>query len=144
MEADNIKQVEMKDKIQKEYCRRTWKLLETKLNSRNLIKGINTRAVWYSGPFLTWTRDELKQMDQRTRKLLTMHKVLHPRDNIDRLYVSRKEGGRGLACIEDCVDASIQQFEDYIGKHKRGLFTTIRNDTDNTVNNRKTTTRKQK
>ena len=48
-------------------------------------------------------------MDQRTRKLLTMHKALHPRDDVDRLYVSRKEGGRGLASIEDSVDASIQR-----------------------------------
>ena len=55
MEADTIKQVEMKDKIQKEYLRRIRKLLETKLSSRNLIKGINTWAVpfvRYSGPFL--------------------------------------------------------------------------------------------
>ena len=29
------------------------------------------------------------------------------RDNIDRLYVSRKEWGRGLTNIEDSVDASI-------------------------------------
>ena len=42
LEADTINQVEMKNKIQKEYLRRTRKLLETKLNSRNLIKGINT------------------------------------------------------------------------------------------------------
>ena len=42
LEADTIKQVEMKDNIQKEYLRRTRKLVETKLNSRNLIKGINT------------------------------------------------------------------------------------------------------
>ena len=45
LEADTIKQVEMKGKIQKEYLRRTRKLLETKLNRRNLIKGINTWAV---------------------------------------------------------------------------------------------------
>ena len=118
-EADTIKQVEMKEKIQKEYLRRTRKLLETKLNSRNLIRGINTWAVTlvrYSRPFLKWTRDELKQMDQRTRKLMIMHKALHPRDNVDRLYVSRKEGGRGLASIEDSVDASIQRLEDYIQK----------------------------
>ena len=76
LEADTIKQVEMKDKIKKAYLRRTRKLLETKLSSRNLIKGINTWAVSlvsYSGPFLKWTREELKQMDQRTRKLMTMH-----------------------------------------------------------------------
>ena len=110
----------MKNKIQKEYRRRTRKLLETKLNSRNLIKGINTWAVplvRYSGPFLKWTRDERRQMDQRTRKLMDMHKTLHPRVDVDRLYVSRKEGGRGLASIEDSVDASIQRLEDYIEKH---------------------------
>ena len=99
LEADTIKQVQMEDKIRKEYLRRTRKLLETKLSSRNLIKGINTWAVplvRYSGPFLKWTRDELKQIDQRTRKLMTMHKALHPRDNVDRLYVSRKEGEEDL------------------------------------------------
>ena len=42
LEADTIKHVEMKDKIQKVYLRRTRKLLKTKLSSRNLIKGINT------------------------------------------------------------------------------------------------------
>ena len=110
-EADTIKQVGMKNKIQKEYLRRTRKLFKTKLSSRNLIKGINTWAVSlvrYLGPFLKWTREELRQMDQRTRKLMTMRKVLHPRDDVDRLYVPRKEGGRGLACIEDSVDTSIQ------------------------------------
>ena len=38
LEADTIKQVAMKDKIKKEYLRRTRKLLETKLSSRNLSK----------------------------------------------------------------------------------------------------------
>ena len=53
-------------------------------------------------------------MVQRTRKLMTMHKALHQRDGIDRLYVSRKEGGRGLTNIEDSVDASVQRLENYI------------------------------
>ena len=48
--------------------------------------------VRYSGRFLKWTREELQQMDQRTRKLMTMRKALHPKDDVDRLYVSRKEG----------------------------------------------------
>ena len=34
-------------------------------------------------------------MDERTRMLMTKHKVLYLRDDIDRLYMSRKEGGRG-------------------------------------------------
>ena len=45
LEADTIKQVEMEEKIQKEYLRRTRKLLERKLSCRNLIERINTWAV---------------------------------------------------------------------------------------------------
>ena len=146
-EPDTIKQIEIKNKSQKEYLRRNRKLLEIKLNSRNLIKGINTWAVplvRYSRPFLKWIREELRQMDQRIRKLMTMHKALHPSDDMDRLYISRIEGGRGLASIEDTVDASIHRLEDYIEQHEGGLITAIRNNTDNPIDNRITKTRKQK
>ena len=83
-------------------------------------------------------------MDQRTRKLMTKHKTLHPRDDIDKLYVSRKEGGRRLTSIEDGVDASIQRLEDYIQKHEERLITATKNNTDDTRTNRTTITRKQK
>ena len=135
-EVDTIKQVDIKEK-KKEYLRRTRKLLETKLSSRNFIK------VRYWGPLLRWTR-ELKQMDQRTRKLMTMHQALHPRDDVDILYVSRKEGGRGLTSIEDSIDTSIQRLEDYIEKHEGRQTTAIRNERDSTMDNRMTIIRKQK
>ena len=147
LEADTIKQVEMKNKIQKEYLRRTRKLLETKLSIRNLIKGINTWAVTlvrYSGPFFKSTRDELRQMAQRTRNLMTMHKALHPRDDVDSLYVPRKEEGRGLASNEDSVGISIQRLEGFMEKHERELIMAIRNNTDFTIDNRMTKTWKQK
>ena len=64
-----------------------------------------------------------------------MHKVLHHRDDVDRLYVPRKEGGRCLPSIEDSVDTSIQRLEDYKEKHERGLITAIRNNTDKTMDN---------
>ena len=69
--------------------------------------------------FLKWTREELKQIDERARKLLTMHKALHFRDNVDRLYVSRKEVGKGFASFEDSVDTSMQRLEDYIETTKK-------------------------
>ena len=75
---------------------------------------------------------------------MTMHEVLHPRDDVDRLYIPRKEGGRGLASIEDSVDTSIQRLEDYTEKHQGGPITAIRNNTDDTIDNRMTITRKQK
>ena len=73
---------------------------------------------------------------------MTMYKVLHPRDYVGRLYVSRKEVERGLASIFESVDASIQRVEDYIDKHKRGVITAIQNDTDNAVTHRLTINKK--
>ena len=73
-----------------------------------------------------------------------MHKALLLRDDIDRLYICRKEEGGGLASIEESIDASILRLEDYIGKHEGGLFTAIRNYTENTMYNRMTITKKQK
>ena len=75
---------------------------------------------------------------------MTMHKALHPRDNIDRLHVSRKGKGRGFASIEDSVDASIQRLEDDIKNREEGLIAVTRNNADNTKTNRMTKTRKQK
>ena len=69
-----------------------------------------------------------------------MQKALHPRDDIDRLYVSRNEGGRRLACSEDIVDSSMQRLEDYTEKHEIRLITAIRN----TIDDRMTIARKQK
>ncbi len=46
LEADNIKQTEMKENLRKEYLRSTRKLLETKQYSRNLVKGINAWAIF--------------------------------------------------------------------------------------------------
>ena len=55
---------------------------------------------------------------------MTIHKVLHLRDDIDTLHVRRKEGERGFACIEDIVDASIRAVEDCFKKSKEGSIIT--------------------
>ena len=80
-----------------------------------------------------------------TRKLMTIHKALHPRDEVDGLYVSKREGGGGrLNRIEDSVDASIQHLEDYIQKRGERLITAIRNNTNNMKTKRTIITRKEK
>ena len=64
---------------------------------------------------------------------MTIDKALLLRDDVDRLYLSRKKRGRGLACIQDSIDASIQRLEDNIKKQP-----------NNTSINRTRITRKQK
>ena len=75
---------------------------------------------------------------------MTMREVLNPRDDVDILYVSRREGGRGHASIEDSVDALLQRLEDNIEKHRGRLIKATRNDTSNTRINRTEITRKHK
>ena len=82
-------------------------------------------------------------MDQRTRKLMTIHKTLYPIDEVDRLYVSKNKGRR-LASIQDSVDASIQRLEDYIQKRGGRLITASSKNTENTIINWIKITRKQK
>ena len=73
-----------------------------------------------------------------------MNKALHSRDEVDRLYVLRKEGGRGFSSIQDSVDVSLHRLEDYIQERGGRLITATRNNTDNTRANRTTIIRKQK
>ena len=97
LEADDITHTEMKDKIKKEYYRRVRQLISSKLNGGNKIRAINSHAVSlvrYIPGILKWTKDELKAMHRKTRKIMTMNRMYHPQSDTDRLYIPRMEGGR--------------------------------------------------
>ena len=55
-------------------------------------------------------------MDRMKRKMLTMHKALHPRDSVCTLYLPRKTGGRGLIAVEDCIDLAKLGLERYVSQ----------------------------
>ena len=62
---------------------------------------------------IDWREKELKEIDIKTRKILTMNGVFHKKSNVDRLYIKRYEGGRGLISVEDCVKMEICNLKDY-------------------------------
>ena len=96
LEANDILHTEMKDKIQKEYCKRVRQLTLSKLNGGNTFRAINSWAVFlvkYSAGILKWTKDELKVMGRKTRKVMTINRMYHQQSNTDRLYIPRMEGG---------------------------------------------------
>ena len=129
LQADQIKHHEMKDKVMKEYKRRVREILETKLNAGNLIKGINIWAVSllrYSAAFLDWTKFEMEQLDRQTRKLMTMHNALDPKSNVDRLYLPRKDGGRGLLGVEDTVNIAKVSLKRYANNSTEKLLSSLR------------------
>ena len=96
---------EMKERIEKEYLRRVILLARSKLYAGNLIRGINAWAIGvvrYTAGILDWTEGDLKRMDIKTRKTLSMAGAFHTRGSTLRLYIKQKEGGKGLISVEDC------------------------------------------
>ena len=51
-----------------------------------------------------------------------MYRALHPKSDVDRLYIPRKIRGRGLISIEDCVELAIRGLEVYVhGREERSI-----------------------
>ena len=45
---------------------------------------------------------------------MTMHRILNPKSDVDRIYLSRKEGRRGLISVEDKLKMAILGLERYV------------------------------
>ena len=116
--------------VLKEYIRRLRKVLKSKLNGGNLVRGVNTWAVSllrYSAAFVSWRESELQAIDRKIRKLFTIYGALHPKSDVDRLSIPRK-GGRGLISIEDCVELAIRGLEVYVHESEERLIQAARRD----------------
>ena len=59
----------------------------------------------YGAGIAKWTKSELDKIDRKTRKVLTLNKELDTRSDVNRLYVSRMEGERGLIGYKMCIKA---------------------------------------
>ena len=93
LKEDGIKDKEMKEKIRKEYTRHLRQVLKSKLNGVNACSAIDSRAVAvvrYSAGVVHWRKDELQEIDRKTRKLLTIYRTYHPQSDKDRLYVKKR------------------------------------------------------
>ena len=57
----------------------------------------------YKAEIILWKESEMKDVGWKSRKTMTMYEALHPKSNVDRLYIKWKEGGRGLVRVERCI-----------------------------------------
>jgi Reverse transcriptase (RNA-dependent DNA polymerase) len=106
LQADSVKKEEAKEMALKEYYRRTRAILKSQLNAGNTIKAINSWAIpviRYTAGVIRWTIAELQETDRKTRKLLTMHRAFNMNGDVDRLYIGRPDGGKGLLQVEQVV-----------------------------------------
>jgi hypothetical protein len=80
-ECEGIQHQQMKERLNQEYNRRLRMVLKSELNARNKITAIRVLAVpvlRYSFGIINWRLEEIKQIDRKTRKMLTVYKIHHP------------------------------------------------------------------
>ena len=80
----------------------------------------------YGASILKQTKSELDEIDRKTRKLMAMNKGLQARSDVNRLYVSRMEGGKGLTRCKMCVKAEENSLGWYVKHHTESLIVAVR------------------
>ena len=93
-----------KQRVTKEYSSRVRQIWNSELYSRNKVLTHNIFAIPILTPtfgILEWTKQELEDLDIKTRKILAACSSFHINSDTDRLYCYRKHGARGLNSITD-------------------------------------------
>ena len=99
-----------KKRVTSEYYKRVKKIWKSELSAYNKHVAHNAFAVPVLIPtfgLLNWTINEIEQIDIKTRNILCMTGNFHRNSDIDRLYLKRKNGGRGFKCIKTTYEARI-------------------------------------
>ena len=75
----------------------------------------------YSFGIIDWKILGVKKIDTKTRKLLNMQNMLHPKADVERLYIPRKDGERGLIDVKTAFKTVTIGLDHYL-KHKEGQY----------------------
>ena len=117
LQNDLAQKEDAKATVKREYFRRTRLILKTELNAGNTIRAINTWALpvmRYTAGILEWTVAELQEADRKTRKLLTMNGAFNQHGDVDRLYIDRQHGGKGLLSVEQVIREDECGLKEYV------------------------------
>ena len=60
--------------------------------------------------------------------MFTIYGALRSKSDVDRLYIPREEGGRGLMFTEDCIELAIRGLEVYVHGSEERLIQAARGD----------------
>ena len=60
----------------------------------------------------------MKNLDGKTRKFLTKERMHHPKSDVDRIYLPRSSGGRGLIQIETTYKTTTIGLATYLQKSR--------------------------
>eukprot|EP00957_Ditylum_brightwellii_P140444 10700426-Ditylum_brightwellii.AAC.1 len=85
MEGVDFHTNKVKELTKKEYVSRVHKILQSKMNGDYTMTAICTYTIpvlHYTFGIMKWIKGELRRLDVKTKKMLTMHGIHHPKGNI--------------------------------------------------------------
>ena len=96
-----------KERVEKEYYRRVRQIWTSELNVSNKVIANNSFALPVLTPtirILDWSIAEMELVDKKTRRILCITGNFHRNSDVNRLYLKRAKGGRGLKSFEQiCI-----------------------------------------
>ena len=105
-------------RVTEEYLRRTRKVWNSHLKMKSKVAVHNSRCVGalrYLGGVLNWRGGGVK-LDVATRRILKACKAHHKGSAVERLYIPRKEGGRGLHSVQHVLERETVSAANYLAK----------------------------
>ena len=75
------------------YTYRLKNVMKSKLNGASKILASNAYAMpvlTYTAGIVKWTKEELSDLDRKTRKILTIYKAFHPRGDVPIVHAPKR------------------------------------------------------
>ena len=94
----------VQQRVVKEMESRLRRLVDMELYDKNLMRAINCRVmpiVGYAMNVVKFSKQDLTEFDMIVKRVLREKNMLGRQSSDERIYLSRKDGGRGLRCCAD-------------------------------------------
>eukprot|EP00957_Ditylum_brightwellii_P059138 4487340-Ditylum_brightwellii.AAC.1 len=121
---------EVKEMTEKEYMLRVQKILNANMNGDYTMTTIcvyATPVLHYTFGIMKWTKGELRKLDIKTQKLLTMKGIHHPKCSVHHLYLHWIKGFHGLTGVEDTHNCECAALSAYVCTSTDAITEIMRN-----------------
>lgn len=68
----------------------------------------------------------MKKIERKKRKIIKINGKNKKKEDVDRLYVNRKKGGRGLMKLEEEKEVEIKKLEEYVDRKEEKIIKVVR------------------
>lgn len=115
-QARGIRHKEMKDAIKNKLLKRTKSILKSQLSAKNKVTAINTYAiptVTYSFGIVKWSNTDLHDLNRAVRTLFVKYRARHPKSPLERFYLPREQGGRGITDLREAYQKQLDNLRTF-------------------------------